>query len=33
MLKRYLGDGKIAPLLAVLEALAEDPQNEKLVER
>lgn len=33
MLKRHLGDEKIKPLLVALEALAEDPHNETLVEQ
>jgi hypothetical protein len=33
MLKRHLGEEKIKPLLIVLEALAEDPDNETLVEQ
>jgi hypothetical protein len=31
MLKRHLGEEKIKPLLVVLEALAEDPDDETLV--
>jgi hypothetical protein len=31
MLKRHLGEEKIKPLLVVLEALAKDPSDEKLV--
>jgi len=33
MLKQHLGEEEITPLLAVLESLAEDPQNETLVEQ
>lgn len=33
MLKQYLGDEEITPLLAVLEALAKDPQNAALLEQ
>jgi hypothetical protein len=33
MLKRHLGEEKIKPLLVVLEALAEDQDNETLVEQ
>ncbi|MGF1615416.1 MAG: hypothetical protein ACFCVA_16330 [Gammaproteobacteria bacterium] len=33
MLKRHLGDEEITPLLAVLEALAKDPQNATLGEQ
>ena len=31
MLKRHLGEEKIKPLLVVLEALAEDPDDETLI--
>ena len=33
MLKQHLGEEEITPLLAVLEALVEDPHNETLVEQ
>ena len=33
MLKQHLGEKEITPLLAVLEALVEDPQNETLVKQ
>ena len=33
MLKQHLGAEEITPLLAVLEALLEDPQNETLVKQ
>ena len=33
MLKQHLGEEEITPLLAVLEALVEDPQNETLVKQ
>jgi hypothetical protein len=33
MLKQHLGEEEITPLLAVMEALVEDPHNETLVER
>jgi hypothetical protein len=33
MLERHLGEEKIKPLLVVLEALVEDPDDETLVEQ
>ena len=33
MLKQHLGEKEITPLLAVLEALVEDPQSETLVKQ
>ncbi len=33
MLKRHLGEEQIKPLLAVLEALAKDPDNETLFQQ